>query len=247
MFDNLDLTLILIISVIGLCASFVQRVSGFGLGIFVMLFLPYFMPTPVAAATIACLFSCGTSTYNAIKYRKDTPYKTVLPMLIAALVVIPIAVYFASAVPDRIFKIILGAVLIVLSIFFLFFSEKVRIKGNATNGVIFGALGGALNGLFSTGGPPIVIYLTQATENNKKYFAGIQFYFCITNIYATVMRAFNGLLTLDLLIYSFIGMVGCLIGDFIGKLVFDKLDGKKLKTIIYIGMIISGALMIINI
>ena len=42
-------------------------------------------------------------------------------------------------------------------------------------------------------------------------------------------------------------MVGCLLGDFIGKKVFDKLNAKKLKMIIYIGMIISGALMIINI
>lgn len=247
MFDNLDIVQIILIALVGAGSSFVQRVSGFGLGIFAMLFLPYFMDSPVYAATVSCLFSCGTSTYNAIRYRKDTPYKTVLPMLISAMVVIPIAVYFSASVPDKIFKILLGVVLIFLSIFFLFFDNKIHLKPSNGKGILFGALGGALNGLFSTGGPPVVLYLTHATKDNNSYFAGIQFYFCITNIYATVMRAINGLLTVEILIYAVLGMVGCLLGDFIGKKVFDKLDGKKLKTIIYIGMIISGALMIINI
>ena len=50
-----------------------------------------------------------------------------------------------------------------------------------------------------------------------------------------------------ILIYALIGMLGCLLGDFIGRRVFDKLNAKKLKMIIYIGMIISGVLMIVNI
>lgn len=59
------------------------------------------------------------------------------------------------------------------------------------------------------------------------------------------MRAINGIVTLELLVYALIGMIGCLLGDFIGRKVFDKLDGKKLKLIIYIAMIISGLLMIL--
>lgn len=241
---NIEVTLALLIALVGVGASFVQRVSGFGLGIFAMLFLPHLLPTSVAAATVSCLFSCGTSTYNAIKYRKDTPYKTILPVLLSALVVIPIAVYFASFVSDRIFEILLGSALILLSIYFLLFDNKIKFKPNGFKGALCGALGGALNGLFSTGGPPVVLYMTHATNENKKYFAGLQFYFCVTNIYATVMRAINGLVTLALLLYALIGMAGCLLGDFIGKKVFDKIDGKKLKIIIYVAMIISGILMI---
>lgn len=244
---EIELVVAILIVLIGIGASFVQRVSGFGLGIFAMLFLPYVMPSSVAAATISCLFSCGTSTYNAVRYRKDTPYKTVLPVLISALIVIPVAVYFASAVPDRIFEILLGAILILLSIYFLLFDNKIKFKPTTFKGVLCGALGGALNGLFSTGGPPVVLYMTHATTENKRYFAGIQFYFCVTNIYATVMRAINGLVSWELLVYALIGMVGCMIGDFIGKKVFDKLDGKKLKLIIYIAMIISGVFMILAI
>ena len=230
---------------VGFGAAFVQRVSGFGLGIFAMMFLPHFLPSHTAAATISCLFSCYTTTSNSIRYRKNVAYKTAIPMLVAALISIPVAVYFAAKVEARLFEILLGSVLIILSVYFLFFNKKISIKPTPLNGVIAGTLGGALNGLFSTGGPPAVLYLTSATPDNITYFATIQFYFCLTNIYATANRAINGLVTADLLLYAAVGIVGCLAGDLLGRLVFDKLDAKKLKYIIYIGMIISGVMMLI--
>ena len=227
---------------IGMGAGFVQRVSGFGLGIFAMMFLPYFTPTPVAA-TISTLFSCVTSTYNAIRYRKDIVYKTAIPMVCAALVAIPIAVYFSAVVSAQIFQYLLGGVLILLSIYFLFFNQRVRLKPTLINGVLAGTVGGTLNGLFSTGGPPVVLYLSSALSSNAAYFATIQFYFCFTNIYAMIMRAVNGLLTKDAVIYAAIGLVGCMAGDALGKRVFHKLNGEMLKRIIYIGMIVSGIVM----
>lgn len=228
---------------VGIGAAFVQRVSGFGLGIFAMMFLPHLLPSNTAAATISCLFSCCITAYNTIKYRKSISFRTALPMLAAAIVSIPIAVYFAAMVSDNIFKILLGSMLILLSLYFLFFNKKIKIKPTPINGVIAGTLGGVLNGLFSTGGPPAVLYLTSATPDNITYFATIQFYFCLTNVYATATRAISGLVTWELILYAAIGFIGCLIGDTIGKLVFDKLDAKKLKTVIYIAMIISGIVM----
>jgi uncharacterized membrane protein YfcA len=41
-----------------------------------------------------------------------------------------------------------------------------------------------------------------------------------------------------------VGIIGCIGGDLLGRKVFDKLDAKKLKYVIYIGMIISGVLML---
>lgn len=241
--DTANIQIVLLI-LVGIGGGFVQRVSGFGLGIFVMLFLPHFLPSHTMAATVSCLFSCGTSTYNAIKYRKNVPYKVVLPLILSALVTIPVSVYFSARVSSRFFEILLGAVLIFLSLYFLFLGERIKIKASVKNSILAGGLGGTLNGLFSTGGPPIVLYMTNALQDKIMYFAGIQFYFCITNIYATAFRFANGLIFPKVILYTVIGLVGCMIGDFSGKLVFDRLNAKMLKTIIYIGMIISGVVMI---
>ena len=235
----------ILLIIVGIGAGFVQRVSGFGLGIFAMLFLPHFLPTHTAAATVVGICSLVTSTMNAVKYRRDINYKTVLPLLFAAAVSIPIAVYFSAKVSKGVFEILLGTVLILLSIYFLFFNKSVKLKASVLGGTIAGTLSGILNGLFSTGGPPAVLYLANVSASNAAYFAGIQFYFALTNIYATVMRAISGLLTLDVLLLSIFGLVGCVVGDFLGKSVFERLDGEKLKRIIYIGMIASGIVMII--
>ena len=229
---------------VGFGAAFVQRVSGFGLGIFAMMFLPHFLPSNTAASTISCLFSCCTTTFNSLKYRKNIAFKTALPMLAAAMIPIMIAVYFSANVSADVFKILLGSVLVILSIYFLFFNKRIKIKPTPLNGVLAGTISGVLNGLFSTGGPPAVLYLTSATPDNITYFATIQFYFCLTNLFATANRAISGLITADLLIYAAVGILGCLAGDLIGRKIFDKLDSVKLKYVIYIGMIISGALML---
>jgi len=233
----------LLLIVIGLGAGFVQRVSGFGLCIFAMVFLPHFMPSHTAAAAISGIFSCVLTSYNAFCNRKQIRYKMAWPMIVASLVTIPIAVHFSAVVSAHIFKILLGCVLIVLSVYFIFFNRNVKIKPSPLNGVLAGVLGGGLGGLFSTGGPPIVLYLNNAITENAVYFATISFYFAFTDVYATGVRVINGIITPQLLLYAAVGLVGCLAGDFVGKKVFDRLDSEKLKRIIYIGMIISGVIM----
>ena len=66
----------------------------------------------------------------------------------------------------------------------------------------------------------------------------------MTNLYTTANRAINGLITPELIVYGLVGIVGCIGGDLLGKRIFDKLDAQKLKYVIYIGMIISGILML---
>ena len=239
------LSVIVLLSLVSAGAAFVQRVSGFGFGIFAMLFLPYFLPSQAAASTVASLISCVGSSYNAIRHRKSIRPRVMLPLICAALVTIPIAVYFSAIGPERLLKRLLGVVLVLLSLYFLFFSKKIHIRPTIPNGLLAGALGGTLNGLFSTGGPPVVLYLVHATDNNLVYFATIQAYFALTNIYSSTMRALNGLITQEILILFVLGLAGWWIGDRIGSKVFDRLNPERLRQVIYIGMIASGILMII--
>ena len=172
-------------------------------------------------------------------------FKTLLPLLCAALAVIPVAVGLSAGVPERQMKALLGVFLIALSIYFLFFSQRVHIRPTVLNGVVFGGVGGFLNGLFSTGGPPVVLYLVHAAPDKLVYFATIQFYFAVTNIYSTAVRALNGILTPAVLVFAAVGLVGCAIGDRLGAKVFDRLNSDRVKQVVYVGMIISGVLMIV--
>jgi len=118
-------------------------------------------------------------------------------------------------------------------------------KPTMKNGVIAGGLGGILSGLFSTGGPPVVLYLMNALTDNVIYFASTQFYFGLTGIYSTLVRFFNGIITSEVVVYSVIALGGSMVGNFIGKHIFDKMNGKRLKQLVYFGMIVSGIVMVV--
>lgn len=240
---ELEILPLILLIFIGIGAGFVQRVSGFGLSIFAMIFLPYLMST-ADAVSLATILSLSVTILNVAKYYKQVFYKIALPMVGAALVSIPIAVHFSVMVPEDVFKILLGAVSIVLSLYFLFFNKNVTIKPTIFTGILSGTVSGVLGGLFSTSGPPAVLYLSSAISDNAVYFATIQFYFCLTNLYTVSVRIANRIVGWNILPYVAVGITGCFVGNVVGKLVFDKLDATKLKTVIYIGMIISGVVML---
>lgn len=234
---------VLIIMLVSSAGGFIQRVCGFGFGIFVMMFFPHIFAKHTASSAISTLISCVMSVINAIIHRKHIPYKKIIPLMAGAFVMIPIAVKFSVLISGDFFKKLLGVVLVLLSIYFLFFNNKIKIKANFKNGIIAGGFGGILNGLFSTGGPPVVLYLMNALTDKTVYFASAQFYFGFTGIYSVAVRALNGIITGDVILYAFIGYIGCMIGNFFGALVFNKLDSAMLKKIVYVGMIISGIIM----
>jgi len=242
---DLELLQIIALILVGACAAFIQRVSGFGMGIFAMLFLPYLFSDAVIAAAVVGAWSCFTCSCNTIKYRRHIKPKLIFPMAGAALITIPLAILGASMVPKQTMMLLLGIVLILLSLYFLLFSKRIHLKASVGTGLMVGALGGTLSGLFSTGGPPAVLYLSSVVEEKDTYFANIQFYFAITNLYAFFVRILNGILTGTVLVYTLIGLAGALLGDCLGVLVFRKLNANRIKQIIYFGMIISGILMIL--
>lgn len=242
----MSVELIISIMIVSAVGGFIQRVCGFGFGIFVMMFFPYIFSKHTASSAISTMISCVMSVCNAIIYRKHIPYKKIIPLMIGAFVMIPIAVKFSVVISGDFFKKLLGAVLVILSIYFLFFNNKIRFKANFRNGIIAGGFGGILNGLFSTGGPPVVLYLMNSLMDKTVYFASTQFYFGFTGIYSTLVRVFNGIITLDVALYALIGYAGCMIGNFFGAKVFHMLNAAKIKKIIYIGMIVFGIIMIVK-
>jgi len=226
--------------------AFIQRVTGFGMGIFAMLFLPYFLPSHGTAVAVMGILGSVGAVYNAFRHAKDVKWKVLTPLVCAALAVIPLAVHLSAALPQSLIKRLLGVVLVALSIYFLFFSKRIHLKPTVPNGILAGLLAGLLNGMFNTGGPPAVLYLVHATADNAAYFATIQTFFAATNVFSTVTRAASGMLTLQILGLSAVAMVGWWSGNALGARIFDKMDGDRLKKLIYLGMIVSGVLMMVQ-
>ena len=88
--------------------------------------------------------------------------------------------------------------------------------------------------------------MLHATNDKLVYFATIQACFAVTNLFSTGTRAVNGMLTAQVLQLSAVAAVGWWSGNTLGAKIFDKLDADRLRKLIYMGMIVSGVLMILQ-
>ena len=154
------------------------------------------------------------------------------------------AIQFVAQATDSILKILLGVVLILLGLYFLFVSPQLQVKPTKTLQVSMGALSGVMGGLFGMHGPPAVIYFLASSSTKERYMAICQAYFLLTNIVMTVFRARNGFLTPFVSWGWLAAAAGLFIGSYLGSKVFNLISSEKLRKIIYIYMIISGVIAI---
>ena len=222
----------------------IQGVSGFGFGIFVMMVFPFLLPSYGAGVTVSGMLSILSNAAIAVRMRRHIAWKKLWSPLAANVVVSTAAIFFSVGQSDAVLKKLLGAFLILMSLYFLFLGGRFTIRPNRRNGAIAGGLGGLLGGLFGTGGPPMVVYLLASSESNEEYLGTIQAYFALTNISTILVRAWNGMMTPLTLQYWAIGLAALALGVFAGHKLFRRLDGGKLKKVVYLFMIGSGIVML---
>ena len=230
----------LLLFLMSLGAAFVQRVSGFGFGIFIMTVLPYIMPSYGEATTLSGLMAMVTSLIIAIRNYKYLHWKKLFIILFTFLIVSYIAVQFVSIASDGILKKLLGGILIFASIWFLFLSKRVHLPATVPVQISMGTISGLMGGFFGMQGPPAVLYFISSAKQKEEYMAMAQMYFLLGNIFMTGYRAQCGYLTTTVLHGWCCGIVAVLIGTTLGSIVFRFVSLDILRKIIYAYMAISG-------
>jgi len=234
------LTTLLILLIFAFGAAFVQRVSGFGFGIFIMTVLPYIMPSFGEATTLSGLLASVTSILIVIKTWRHINWRTLIPILLTFLIVSFFAVQFVAITSDSSLKKILGIMLIIASAYFFFFSERIKLRPTLPIQLSMGTLSGIMGGLFGMQGPPAVLYFLASTKTKEQYISLTQSYFLIGNICMTFFRARNGFLTTNVGIAWCYGLVAILLGSWVGAKVFNRISIQTLRKVVYSYMAISG-------
>lgn len=245
---NLDLIpAIIVVIIVATVGSTIQRVTGFGFGIFAMIFLSRIISVYGQANSLSGLLSFTSTLIVALSFAKKVDWKNLIfPCIGFAVISVP-SILLMKKLDNRALLIMLGVMLILLSIYMFFFSSKIKIKPNPFTGLVAGGGSGVLGGLFSMGGPPVVIYFMQSEGDDKeKYLATIQMYFLLSNIYGTAVKAINGFITKEVLILAAFGSVGMVAGIFIGKLIFKRLRADVLRRVVYCFMAVAGVINIVS-
>ena len=117
-------SIVLSIFLLSIGASFIQRTTGFGFGIFIMTMLPFLMPSYGEATTLSGLLAITTSAAIVWRLRDYVTWQRIWPILLTFILVSTIAIFALTRIEDHILRRILGVALILISIYFMLFSQR---------------------------------------------------------------------------------------------------------------------------
>ncbi len=143
MWDGWFLVLLLAAEVLG-------TVGGFGSSMLVMPLMTFFLPFDQALGLTA-LFHVFSNASKIILFRKGLSKKLLLSMGVPAVIGVLIGARLTAFIPSEHMMLVLSAVLIVLSVVFLFAPDH-RVEATTLNASMGGAASGFVAGLVGTGG-----------------------------------------------------------------------------------------------
>lgn len=220
--------------------SLIQGTTGFGYGIFVMIFFPSLLGAMPAAVGTSSMVSFGGLAALTWRYRKHVNWRLLPLPLVIYYIVSGICIKLSTQIDTGSTKMYLGLFLVALAFYFSFFAGKIRIKINFFTTLIATSLSGILSGFFAIGGPPMVIYYLSATQSKEEYLGTCQCFFFLTGLYTMLVRILTGIITLELLKYVLVGYLGFGLGLLLAGRVVDRIDGEKMKKLIYAVIGASG-------
>lgn len=221
-------------------AAFVQRVSGFGFGIFIMTVLPYLLPSYGEATTLSGLLAMVTSVLIVVRTWRHICWPRLLPILLTFLVVSLFAVRLVTIVDGGALRRVLGCVLIAAAVWFAWLKDRVALPTTLPVQIGMGTLSGMMGGLFGMQGPPAVLYFVATNSTKEGYIAMAQTYFLVGNAAMTLFRAHCGLLTHTVMVSWCLAVPAVVAGTWLGTLAFRRISLPTLRTLIYVYMAISG-------
>ena len=229
-------------------ASFIQRTVGFGFGIFIMTSLPFLMPSYGEAVTLSGLLSLTSASVVMVKYLKYVNWKRLLPIVAAFVIFSTLAICMLEKIEGNTMRRILGILLVVISLYFSFFKEKIQKLVKPTRGwqLGTGTASGIMGGLFGMHGPPVVLYLIASEPDKDHYMGMIQTYAVITNITMLVVRACNGYVTPAVGNAYLYALGGLAIGVIAGNWAFSCIPNRLFTYIVYAYIGISGLIILLT-
>ena len=157
------------------------------------------------------------------------------PILVTFIIVSTIAIFALTRIEDHILRRILGVALILISIYFILFSQRIKMPTT-----------GLMGGFFGMQGPPAVLYFIKSEPTKEHYMAMAQTYFLIGNVMMTGVRAYNGFLTSTVLTDYCFGLGGVVIGTCLGAYVFKHIPNRIFRYIVYAYITVSGVFILLS-
>ena len=225
-------------------ASFVMGLTGFGIGIVAMAFLPWLM-SPVTAVIMMTLYAAVFVIFLVIQLRAEIRLAPIAGLLIGTIAGIPLGVWTLAALPVSSLNRILGLVLVLVVALEGLGRWPARLTGRAW-ALGAGFLGGIIGGAVGTPGPPVIVYATTQGWEPRTMKANISAFLLVNQAATLAGYWWAGLLTREVAGLAASYAVPGLLGLSAGMLLFGRLDATRFRQIVFAMLLVSGLLLLVS-
>ena len=222
-----------------LVAGVVQSITGFGCAVVMMVVFPHLFDMLHAPALTSAI-AFGLAVGLAWRFRAHVEARKALPMAAAYVLMSTIAINLARGLDLERLTAVFGLFLILLSAYYLFVPGGMSVGTSLAAGLPWAVAAGVTGGLFSIGGPLLVIYFLNASKSKESYIANLQMIYLCSNFFNTLTRTIHGIYTWELVPLTLLGIVGINLGKVAGLRVLDRIDIARMKKLVYLLIGISG-------
>jgi hypothetical protein len=178
----------LLISVV-FVAVLTQSISGFGVALVAMAFLPGLLGIQMAVPLVA-LVALTLEAVLLVRYRLSLNVRAVWPMILASFIGIPIGVWGLQGLDEDLILTVLGIVIAGYALYALFQFRLPDLR-HPLWACGAGFLAGVLGGAYNTSGPPVIVYGDCRRWKPVEFKANLQGFFLLSDLFVVLNHALS--------------------------------------------------------
>jgi uncharacterized membrane protein YfcA len=234
----------LMLGVVVLLTHFLEGITGFGCTVLALPFAIMLIGTKQAVPVLLFL-GLLLALYIVIIDRKKIVWKEYIKIALFVGMGLPVGIFTFSYLNETILKYILGVFMIVISIrgflsYVINLDEK-RLPKWILNTLL--VIGGFIHGVFSSGGPLVVIYASKALPNKSSFRATISMLWVTLNTVMLTQNVLSGRMTPQIWEIIATCMPFLIAGALAGNWAHTHIKDKYFSRIVYGVLLVSGLFM----
>lgn len=232
--------------IIILGTNIIQGITGFAGTVLAMPFGIKLVGYGVAKPVLNVL-GIISGIYVFIGNRRSVNWKELVKIVVIMTVGILAGVFIKSLLveEEQILYMLLGIIVIGLAVKGLFTMEREE-KGESEFRIILLPLAGIVHGIFVSGGPLLISYLTTRIRDKISFRATISTVWIFLNTLILLDDVRSGYWTPELMKVQLISIPFLLAGMFIGGVLVKRMSQRKFMKLTYILLIISGISLLVK-
>jgi uncharacterized protein len=224
----------MVLLLITFLSEFLGTLVTFGSSSF---FVPLIYPIYGMSATLA-LVSLLHVTSNFLKifaFKQGISWKIIVYFGIPAILLTSLGAYLSAFVPNNLFKLILGIV-VILGVILEIFAEKLKFIMSRKLYIVGGSISGFVTGLVGTGGAIRGIFLLMLNIDKNAMIASSAFVDFWEDLIRLIIYWRNGYFTAELWSQWYLLLIGSIAGVFLARKVVNKLSNKWFRIIVMVSL-----------